>query len=110
MPAVPTPVLLLAAAALFPSVLSVEAAEKVAIVALVVILFNGGRDIGHQRMREAIGPALSLGVLGTFLTAGILAVAAHTLLDVDWTIAGLIGAALAPTDPAVVFSVLRGST
>jgi cell volume regulation protein A len=103
-------VILLAAAALAPSLLSVKAAEDVAVVALVVILFNGGRDIGRARMREALAPALSLGILGTFLTAGVVALAAHELLDTTWTMAGLIGAALAPTDPAVVFSVLRGRT
>jgi potassium/hydrogen antiporter len=33
-------------------------------------------------------------------------VAAHYLFDFSWTIAGILGAALAPTDPAVMFSVL----
>ena len=51
-------------------------------------------------------PILSLGVLGTFATAGLVAVAAHVLLDLSWTTAGLLGAAVAPTDPAVVFCVL----
>ncbi len=32
--------------------------------------------------------------------------AAHYLFDFSWTIAGILGAALAPTDPAVMFSVL----
>ena len=32
----------------------------------------------------------------------------HLLLDLSWTISALIGAALAPTDPAVTFSVLAG--
>jgi cell volume regulation protein A len=30
------------------------------------------------------------------------------VLGLDWTLAGIVGAALAPTDPAVVFSVLGG--
>ena len=38
----------------------------------------------------------------------LVAVAAHYLLGFDWTVALLIGAALAPTDPAVTFSVLAG--
>ena len=49
-----------------------------------------------------------MGVLGTFGTAPLVAVAAHVLLGFDWTVALLIGAALAPTDPAVTFSVLAG--
>ena len=31
---------------------------------------------------------------------------AHGLFGFDWTTAGILGAALAPTDPAVMFSVL----
>ena len=31
---------------------------------------------------------------------------AHWALGLDWTTAGLLGAAIAPTDPAVMFSVL----
>ena len=50
-------------------------------------------------------PILALGVLGTFATAGLVAVAAHYLLGFDWIFAGLVGAAIAPTDPAVTFSV-----
>jgi cell volume regulation protein A len=73
-----------------------------------VILFNGGMDIGWRRFRSAAGPILSLGVLGTFLTAGLLAAFAHYVLGFGWTLAGVVGAALAPTDPAVMFSVLGG--
>jgi cell volume regulation protein A len=51
---------------------------------------------------------LSAGIAGTFLTAGVVALAAHVLLGLSWTLAGIAGAALAPTDPAVVFSVLGG--
>ena len=37
---------------------------------------------------------------------GSSALAGHVLLDLSWTTAGLLGAAVAPTDPAVVFGVL----
>jgi potassium/hydrogen antiporter len=49
-----------------------------------------------------------VGVVGTFATAGLVALAAHYVLGLDWIVAGLIGAAIAPTDPAVTFSVLGG--
>jgi cell volume regulation protein A len=99
-------------AALWPhaaEVLSILAVERIAVVALVVILLNGRIDIGWRRMWSSAGPVLSLGVLGTFATAALLAVAAHVILGFPWTLAGIIGAALAPTDPAVVFSVLGGT-
>jgi potassium/hydrogen antiporter len=111
--AIPAAALFLVAAAVasdvFPSLgdtLSFQEVERIAVVALIVILFDGGLHIGWRRFRAAAVPILSLGVVGTFATAGLIAVAVQAMLDVSWTTAGLLGAALAPTDPAVVFSVL----
>jgi potassium/hydrogen antiporter len=107
---IPAPGLWLLAAALVPGrVLGTRTVEWIAIVALVVILLDGGMDIGWARMRRSLNPVVSLGVLGTFLTAGLLALVAHAVLGLDWKLAGIVGAALAPTDPAVVFSVLGGT-
>jgi len=89
--------------------LGTRAVEYIAVAALVVILLDGGMDIGWERMGGSLRPVVSLGVLGTFLTAGALALVAHHVLGYDWKLAGVIGAALAPTDPAVVFSVLGGT-
>ena len=44
--------------------------------------------------------------MGTFVTAALAAAAAQIILPDSWTTAAIIGAALAPTDPAVMFSVL----
>jgi cell volume regulation protein A len=71
-----------------------------------MILFDGGMDIGWRRFRRAVVPIASLGVVGTFTTALVMAGCAHYLLDFDWTTAGILAAALAPTDPAVMFSIL----
>jgi cell volume regulation protein A len=90
------------------SILSFQDVQRIATLALVVILFDGGWDIGLRRFRRAAVPIVTLGVLGTFGTAALIALAAHTVLDLSWTVSGLIGAALAPTDPAVTFSVLAG--
>src|SRR4029079_15831590 len=90
------------------TVLSFVDVQQIATLALVVILFEGGSKIGLRRFRGAAVPILALGVVGTFATAGLLMVAAHVLLDLSWTDSSLIGAALAPTDPAVTFSVLAG--
>ena len=113
--AVPSAALLLLVAAaasdIWPElgrVISFVTVERVAVVALIVILFDGGMRIGWRRFSESAVPILSLGVFGTFATAGLVAVAAHFLLDFSWITSGLIGAAIAPTDPAVTFSVLGG--
>jgi cell volume regulation protein A len=109
---VPAPAVFLVLAAVasdvFPELserLSILEVERIAVVALIIILFNGGTLVGWRRFRVAAVPIFSLGVLGTFATAGIIAVAAHYVLDFGWTTAGILGAALAPTDPAVMFSV-----
>jgi potassium/hydrogen antiporter len=111
--AIPAPgVFLLAAAVIsdvFPSVgerLTIRTVERIGVIALVVILFDGGTRIGVRRLRAAALPIISLGVLGTFATAAVTTLAARYLLGFTWTTAGLIGAATAPTDPAVMFSVL----
>ncbi|MBM2822331.1 MAG: potassium/proton antiporter, partial [Thermoleophilia bacterium] len=88
--------------------LSIEVVERIGVIALIVILFDGGLHIGLARFRRSAAPILALGVLGTFATAGLVALAAHYLLDFSWIASGLIGAAIAPTDPAVTFSVLGG--
>ena len=86
-------------------VLSIEEVERLTVIALVVILFDGGLHIGLGRFRRSAAPILALGILGTFATAGLVAVAAHYVLGFEWILAGLVGAAVAPTDPAVTFSV-----
>ena len=111
--AVPAPAIFLLAAALagelstrLGSELSIRDVERIAVLALVVILFDGGMRIGWRRFRAAIVPITSLGVLGTFATAGAMTLAGRYLFGFDWTTAGILGAAVAPTDPAVMFSVL----
>jgi len=88
--------------------LSIQDVERVGVIALVVILFDGGLHIGVARFRRSARPILVLGVVGTFATAGLISLAGHYLLGFSWITAGLIGAAIAPTDPAVTFSVLGG--
>ena len=109
---VPAPVVFLIAAAvasdLAPALgrISVGAVQRITTVALVVILFDGGMHIGRRRLRTAVGAVAWIGVAGTFVTAGGVALAAHALFGLDWTAALLVGAAVAPTDPAMVFAVL----
>jgi cell volume regulation protein A len=108
---VPIAAVLLVAAAfasdLIPRLtLSIHTVEFVASAALVVILFDGGAGIGLRRFRAAAVPVVLLGVPGTFAMAGLVAVFAHWALGIEWMTAALVGAAVAPTDPAVMFSVL----
>src|SRR5579864_7597644 len=109
---IPAPAFFLIAAAaaadLWPRLggLSFSTVDQVVSVALAVILFDGGMRVGWRRMKSVAGPTLWIGVPGTLVTAGGVAVLAHVILALDWRSALLLGAALAPTDPAVLFSVL----
>jgi cell volume regulation protein A len=113
---IPAAGLLLVAAAIVSDVvpeladaLSTRDVERLAVVALIVILFDGGMRVGRRRFTAALAPIAALGIVGTLATAVIVAVAARALLDVSWSSAAVIGAALAPTDPAVMFSVFGRS-
>ncbi len=109
---VPAPALFLIGAAVASDLLPrlatipVQVDERIVTVALIFILFDGGMHIGMRRFRSAAGAILWIGLAGTAVTAAAIAVAAHLLFGFDWMAAMLIGAALSPTDPAVVFSVL----
>jgi len=80
--------------------------EEVVTLALAVILFDGGMRIGWRRFRTVAAATVWLGVVGTLATAGAVAGLAHATFGLAWHQALLLGTALAPTDPAVVFSVL----
>ena len=109
---VPAPALFLVAAAAVAyvatplSALPVVIVQRVVTVALIIILFDGGMGLGWRRFRAGAVPIALLGVVGTVLTTAAIALFAGTLLGFPWRAAVLLGAALAPTDPAVVFSVL----
>lgn len=109
---VPSPAFFLAGAAVAAAVVPDlqepphRTVERLVTVALVVILFDGGLHIGWGRFRSAAAPIVVVGVLGTFLTTAAVAVLVHLAFGIDWYLAVLVGTAVAPTDPAVVFSVL----
>ncbi len=109
---IPAPVIFLVAGAVasdvFPALrtMSIVTVQQIVTVALVLILFDGGAGIGVRKLRTALAPILTLGVFGTVLTAAAIAALGHFLFGLPWVLALLLGTALAPTDPAVVFSVL----
>ena len=104
---IPAPALFLLIALAIPvAIPNIETVERIGVVALIVILFDGGMHIGWRRFRRAIVPIGALGIVGTLTTAVLIAICAHFLLDFSWTLSGVLAAALSPTDPAVMFSIL----
>jgi cell volume regulation protein A len=88
----------------------VELTRTLGTIGIVLILFEGGLSAGWDEIRPVLKPAISLAIVGTILTAAIAAVAAGLLFDLGTLEALIVGAAIAATDSAAIFAVLRGST
>jgi cell volume regulation protein A len=86
---------------------SAELTQVLGYSALVLILAEGGLTTSWDDIRGSVAPAALLSTLGVVVSVGVVALAAHLVLAVSWTIALLVGAVLASTDAAAVFSVLR---
>src|SRR3712207_4410105 len=84
-----------------------ELARAVGVVALVLILFEGGLTAGWHEIRPVLGTAASLAVIGTVGTALLGGVAAMWLFDLTLLEGVLLGSILATTDGAAVFAILR---
>ncbi len=76
-------------------------------VALAIILFAGGVETERSSFKKAATPSLMLAFYGVIVTAGVVGVAMHYLLDLPWMVAFLLGAVLAPTDAAATFMMIR---
>jgi cell volume regulation protein A len=76
-------------------------------LALAVILFNSGFGTPLKALKQAALPALSLATVGVVLTTGVFGVAVYYVLDLSWMESFLLGAAVASTDAAAVFFLLR---
>ncbi|MFU0504971.1 potassium/proton antiporter [Pseudaminobacter sp. NGMCC 1.201702] len=76
-------------------------------LALAVILFDSGFGTPINVLRQAALPAVMLATVGVVLTAGLFGVAAHALTDFTWLESFLLGTAVASTDAAAVFFLLR---
>jgi cell volume regulation protein A len=89
---------------------SAETARTLGTIALVLILFEGGLTSGWSEIRPVLGTAASLATLGTLATALLAGVAAKWIFDLSWLEGMIVGSAIAATDSAAIFAVLRNST
>jgi cell volume regulation protein A len=87
----------------------VELARTIGVIAIVLILFEGGLAAGWSEIRPVVSTGISLATVGTLATALITGLAAHWLLGLDLLAGLLLGSIAATTDSAAVFSVLRGT-
>src|SRR3954464_12209182 len=85
-----------------------ELAETVGIIALALILFEGGLAAGIGEIRPVIGPALSLATVGTILTAVLAGLAATWLFDLSLLEGLLVGSIVPSTHRPPIFPPLPG--
>ncbi|NGY04913.1 potassium/proton antiporter [Solimonas terrae] len=85
------------------------AANLAATAALAVVLFDGGLRTRIHSFRTGLRPALALSSVGVLITAGITAGFCTWLLGLTPAEGFLIGAIVASTDAAAVFSLLGAS-
>lgn len=88
----------------------IELARTIGIVALALILFEGGLASGFGEIRPVLGTSVSLATAGTLITAAVVGLACHVLLDLSLLEGLLLGSIVAATDGAAIFAVLRGSS
>jgi cell volume regulation protein A len=84
-----------------------ELARTFGTVALGYILFSGGLGTRFSDIRPVLAPGLVLASVGVIITASLVGVLASQILGLTWSEGFLIGAVVASTDAAAVFSILR---
>jgi cell volume regulation protein A len=83
--------------------------RDLSVVALMIILFEGGLTTKPSVLRTAGLPGFVLANVGVVVTAGVTAVGVELILSTGWETALIIGAVVASTDAAVVFDLLRSA-
>jgi cell volume regulation protein A len=71
------------------------------------ILFDGGASLRLNVLRQVWITIVVIATVGVIITAVITGIAAHYILDIPLTVALLLGATLAATDPATLVPIFR---
>ena len=82
-------------------------AEQICSIALIFIMFYGGFGTNWKRAKSVSVKAVLLSTVGVVITCMLTGVFCHLALHINWTESFLIGALIASTDAASVFSILR---
>jgi cell volume regulation protein A len=85
-----------------------ELAQVLGTFALALILIEGGLSTRWRAISGQLAPASMLATLGVGVSVTVTALGAHFLLGLGWQTSLVMGAVVASTDAAAVFSELRG--
>ena len=86
-----------------------ELARTIGVIALALILFEGGLSAGFGEIRPVLGASLALAIAGTMLTAAVSGLAASWLFGLSLLEGLLLGSIVSATDSAAIFGLLRHS-
>jgi cell volume regulation protein A len=84
-----------------------ELTRTLGFCALIMIIAEGGLTARWSTLRPVLGLSATLATLGVAVSIGVVGVAVHLVLGLDWRLALLYGAVLSSTDAAAVFATLR---
>ncbi len=84
-----------------------QLAQVLGLVALAIILSEGGLTTDWAQMRPTVPLGGVLATVGVVVSAGITGTLTHLITGLDWQLSLLLGAILSSTDAAAVFSMLR---
>ncbi len=84
-------------------------AQFLGVIALAFIIFSGGLHSSWKSVSPVLWTGVSLSTIGVFLTAILVGLFVHYLLDFSILMALLLGAIVSSTDAAAVFSVMSSS-
>jgi potassium/hydrogen antiporter len=84
-------------------------ARDAGLVALAVILFEGGVLADLPEVRRVKAPAAALATLGVLVTGLVVGGVTRIAVGFGWATSLLLGAAVSSTDAAAVFSAVRGA-
>ncbi|MEV4358727.1 potassium/proton antiporter [Nonomuraea sp. NPDC004186] len=84
-----------------------QLAQQIGLTALALILAEGGLTTNWSHVRRSVPLAMILATVGVTVSIVVVALVVQALLGIDQTTALILGAVLASTDAAAVFSVLR---
>lgn len=81
--------------------------RAVSILSLTLVLFTDALSLSLAEIRKHIRLAILVLGPGTILSAVLVTAMGRFLLDLPWTLAAILGAALASTDPVLLRGLLR---
>ena len=90
-----------------PNILIGDILLPIVSIAVAIILFEGGLSLKVKELPKIGGALIFLLTIGVTITGVIAAIAAYTIIGLNWQISILLGAILVVTGPTVIGPLLR---